>query len=79
MTLGKIKGEQTFEQTDLVGRLFSGMDITAEYRDEKGERRELTFHYTFHTNDLRGQVERVLSYLKSGKQMPAEFTNVKTV
>lgn len=78
MTLGKIKGEQTFEQTDTVGRLFSGMDISVEYRDEKGAKRELTFHYAFHTNDLRGKVERVLAYLKSGKPMPAEFTKVQT-
>jgi hypothetical protein len=77
MTLGRLTGTQTFDQTE-KGRLFSGMDITAEYVNEKGRMATLTFHYSYFTNDLRGKVERVLKYLESGKPMPEEFSNVQT-
>ena len=76
MTTGRIKGTQTFDQTE-QGRIFSGMDVYAEYLDEKGRIRELTFHYSYHTNDLRGHVERVLHYMASSKPMPTEYTKVE--
>jgi hypothetical protein len=76
MITRKIRGIQTFEATER-GRIFSGMDVQAEYADDKGRFVELKFHYQYFTDDLRGQVERVLSYLQSGKPMPAEYTKVE--
>lgn len=76
MITGRIKGIQTFEQTS-AGRVFTGMDIEAEYINDKGRMAEVKFHYAYSTNDLRGQVERVLSYVKSGKPMPVEYTRVE--
>jgi hypothetical protein len=77
MTIGKIKATQTYANLE-EGQLFSGMDITAQYLNPKGKVAQVNFHYSRYTNDLRGQVERVLSYLASGKPMPEEYTNIVT-
>lgn len=73
MKLGKIKSTQTFGEN----RVFSGMDITAEFLDAKGNGSEVSFHYAYHTNDLAGKVFSVLSSVLNNKPLPEAVTDVK--
>jgi hypothetical protein len=73
MTLGRLTGTQTFGEN----RVFTGMDITAEYRDPKsGKAKLLSFHYAYYTNNLRGMVEKALDAALNGKPTPELFSNI---
>lgn len=73
MTLGKITGKQTFNES----KEFIGMDITARFLNENGKFNSLSFHYAFYTNDLRGKVESVLMRFFKKVDYPSTVTDVK--
>jgi len=77
MTLGKIRHNLTFKDTvDGAGRVFDGMDITAEFLNSCGRTSTISFHYDYYSNDLRGLVERALVYHLEGKGIPKNYSNI---
>ena len=70
MKIGKITGKQVFGED----RVFNGMDITAEYLDNKNRVSIVSFRYTFLTNNLRGMVEKVLNAFLSDREMPKDIS-----
>jgi len=76
MTLGKITGTKTFDQAAGEKEEFTGMDITAEFLNEKGRVSLLSFHYAHYTNDLRGRVESVLQTILKNKPAPKNVSDV---
>lgn len=76
MTLGKITGINTFDQAVGEKEEFTGMNITAEFLNEKGRVSLLSFHYAHYTNDLRGRVESVLHTVLKNKPAPKNISNV---
>ena len=76
MTLGKLTGQQTFDDEGN----FTGMDVTGVYLDpNKGCGRTISFHYAFHSNNFRGLVEKVLDAVLNGKETPKNITDVTVV
>jgi hypothetical protein len=74
MKIGRITGTPTFDER----RIFNGMDITAEYLDQKERVRSLSFHYAYATNNLQGWVEKVLNSVLENKEAPQDVTNIQT-
>lgn len=74
MTLGKLTGTVTNNEDGV----FNGMDITARYLGNDNRFKDLSFHYSGYTNNLRGMVEKVLSAILNGKEVPEDFTNVQS-
>lgn len=73
MTLGKLTGTVTRDENNE----FNGMDITGRYQSTDGKFKDVSFHYDFYTNNLRGKVEKVLDAVLNGKEIPEHFTNVQ--
>lgn len=73
MTLGKITGNQTFNENDV----FTGMDITARFLNRDNKYNTLSFHYAFYTKDLRGRVESVLHTVLNNLEVPINVSDVK--
>lgn len=75
MTLGKIDYQNTYGTDEDGNRVFTGMYIAADFLD-KGKSGNVSFIYRYWTNNLRGQVERVLSRYFAKKSYPADITDV---
>jgi hypothetical protein len=73
MKVQRLSGKETFGE----GRVFTGMDISGLYLDDSGKYRDISFHYSFYTNDLRGIVEQVLHSVLKRTEVPKHVTNLQ--
>lgn len=71
MTLGKIKSTNTRNEQGE----FNGMDVIADFVNDKNKMSQVSFHYLYYSNDLRGLVEQVLSCYVKGT-LSNRFSNV---
>lgn len=76
MTLGKIKYTNTYGTDEDGDRVFTGMDIAAEFLNAENKPAAVSFRYKYWTLDLRGQVERVLSRYLAKTEYPEDIYNV---
>ena len=66
MRIGKIASKQAFNED----RVFSGLDITAQYLDDKNRISVMSFRYALLTDNLQGIVEKTLHAFLENKKMP---------
>ena len=77
MNLGKIRHTMTFKDAEGgLGRVFDGMDVSADFLNEHRKISTVSFHYDFYTNDLQGIVLKALHFHLTGKETPEHFSNI---